>query len=118
MLGVPKILERRGLCALSVPHPVINSLRASLPAARGASLCLTKGRVVLTVDRHKVVQGPGGPVLADRGDALGNETKNWLKRPVERKIKVTSHARGWGSASSPVEGFSSLEGPRDKPQAG
>ena len=26
----------------------------------------TRGERVLTVDRHQVVEGPGGPVLADR----------------------------------------------------
>lgn len=38
-----------------------------------------KGLQVLTVDRHQVVEGPGGPVLADRRNALGKEAKNWLK---------------------------------------
>lgn len=33
-------------------------------------------------------------MLADRGDALGKEAKNWLKRPVGRETRVTSGAGG------------------------
>lgn len=33
----------------------------------------------LTVDRDEVIQCPGSPVLADRGDALWKESKDWLK---------------------------------------
>lgn len=52
-------------------------------------------------------------MLADRGDALGKEAKNWLKRPVGRETRVTSGAGGGGSAS--CWALSSLEGPMDKP---
>lgn len=37
-------------------------------------------------------------MLADGGDALGKEAKDWLKRPVGRQIEVTL-GQGWGRAS-------------------
>lgn len=40
------------------------------------------GGEALTVDRHEVVQGPGGPVLADWRDALGQEAEDRLKGPA------------------------------------
>lgn len=50
-------------------------------------------------------------MLADGGDSLGKEAKNWLERPVGREIKVTSGARARGSAPW---SSSSLKGPTDK----
>lgn len=47
-------------------------------------------------------------MLADGGDALGKEAKNWLKRPVGREIKVTS---GTGDGGVHLVGVSPPEGP-------
>lgn len=47
-------------------------------------------------------------MLADGGDALGKEAKNWLKRPVGREIKVTS---GTGDGGVHFVGVSPPEGP-------
>lgn len=41
-------------------------------------------------------------MLADGGDSLGKEAKNWLKRPVGREMKVTSGAGARGGGR-PVE---------------
>lgn len=38
----------------------------------------------LTVDGHEVVEGPGRPVLADRGDALGKQAEDGLEGPAGR----------------------------------
>lgn len=42
----------------------------------------TAGRRRLTVDRDQVVKGPRGPVLADWGDPLRDESQDWFKGPV------------------------------------
>lgn len=46
-------------------------------------------------------------MLADRGDALGKEAKNWLKRPAGREIKVTS---GTGGERVHLVGVSAFRG--------
>lgn len=50
-------------------------------------LTILPGRtgLVLTVNGHQVVQGPGGPVLADRSNALRQQTKDWLEGPGQER---------------------------------
>ena len=73
LLGVPLMPERGDGGA--------QTLTPALTALPPGSSWMREPRAgrVLTVDRHQVVEGPGGPVLADRRDALGKKAENWLK---------------------------------------
>lgn len=82
--GIPPLWASGGPCAeAQTPTPALPLLppRPSPPGGGSAlSAQVVKGQEgTLTVDRHQVVQGPGGPMLADRRDALGKEAKDWLK---------------------------------------
>lgn len=47
----------------------------------------------LTVDRHQVEERPGGPMLANRTDALGQETQDGLKRPGEAHMQQRARSK-------------------------
>lgn len=61
----------------------------------------------LTVDRHEVVQGPGGPVLADWRDALGKEAEDRLKGPAGERRR---HPEAGEVRLAPMS--SSMQGPK------
>lgn len=85
--------------------------RSACSWAGGDGGCLSQGKGALTVDGHEVVQGPGGPVLADRRDALGQEAENWLKGPAGRTPGHFSMPGDGGTAgSSPSAGKGGGEG--------
>lgn len=54
---------------------------------------LARSSAGLTVDGHQVVEGPGGPVLADWGDALGQQAQDGLKGPAGPHGQSPAHLR-------------------------